>query len=416
MSDELTWRGARPRRLVQAFNALSKLGSKLRLAGKRITPGRVVRAARRSAGHDDLGGDVEDPLERLCESFDTEARLSPFGRFGAHGLLVAVVAKRLRIVARLAKHAEIHEEEVRKPLFVIGLPRTGTTLLLNLLAADPAARPLLGWEAFQPVPPKRAPVFSRHDPRLRQFRRAVKMFDYFSPDLQVVHPIGVDAPEECLPLLMRTLTSWAFLFYADLRSYEEWLWERSRAELEEAYRFYRSQLQFLQRQRRGGHWVLKSPAHQYSIHALARVFPDACIVQTHRHLRHVVPSSCSLLAVARSIMSDEVNARELGRRSLESAEMLLGRMETTRAQVPAERRLDLRYDDLVADPIATVHRIYAYFGYERSEEHDERMRAWLAENPRNKRGVHRYSLEQFGLKPADIDWIGSDYHARHDLR
>jgi len=407
-----TFENARPAWPVSLFNGAARAGSRLGLRERPLTAERLLHEARRKTGLHDLGeGGVELPLRILMDSFDREARLHAFGRLAAYQMLFRVVCNRLKIVDTLARNPDISEQGVRRPLFIVGFPRTGTTLLHNLLAQDPAARPLLMWESVYPTPPPRKETRAS-DPRIRRTKWDLKATRFLRPEIDEVHDMSAERPAECIALQQHTLVSWAYPVFADLPSYESWLWEQERETFVEAYRFYLRQLQLLQWRCAGNHWVLKSPAHLQVLDALVQVFPDACIVQTHRDPSRILPSACSLFAVVRSIMSDDVRPRELGRQALEVTRKILDRMMAFRDRAAPDSVLDVQYRDLVADPWNTVSRIYTAFGLPMPPDMEPRVRRWLAENPRHKKGVHRYSTTQFGLQPGDIEAVGRDYRER----
>jgi hypothetical protein len=212
-----------------------------------------------------------------------------------------------------------------------------------------------------------------------------------------------------MSLQLRTLVSWYYLLWGDLTEYWEWLLSRDQSTFVEAYRFYREQLQILQWQRPAGSWLLKSPAHLLAMDALVEVFPDACIVQTHRDPRRALPSACSLTAILRGLMSERVEPRELGRDALLRAEEIFERMLAAREQIAPERVIDVLYRDVVEDPIEVARRIYERFGRSLSDEAEARMRRWLTEHPRHRHGVHRYTLEEFGLEREQVERACADY-------
>lgn len=377
---------------VKVVNTVARTG--------RLDADELVGAARRRTGLEDFGAPaVDEPLHLLVDSFERDARLSALGSLLIRRAIVAELSRRLRIVAALPGVARTR---IERPIFVLGLPRTGTTLLFNLLAQVPGARPLLGWEAFDPLPP----------PRRWRYRTALRGLDYMAPDLHSVHELVPDGPQECLQLLSRTVVSWGFLVLGRLSSYERWLWEADRETHAAAYALHRAQLQLLQSRRKGGRWLLKSPAHLNAIPALLDVYPDACIVQTHRDLGEVLPSSCSLFAVGASVLSDAVDPHQVGRDWVERLRRTIDRAAETRASVPAQRFYDVAYRDLMRDPCAVVRRIHEHFGSELPAGAVERMHAYLQANPAGRTGAHRYSLDQFGLDAAQVAALNRDYQEK----
>ena len=393
---------ARSARLPLSLRALNVLGRGLGRVGlgpRPLSASSIEDAARRATGLDDFGeSGWRDALHVLVPSFENEAQLSPFGRIAIKVLIRRALEARLGLVALAKREPSIAAERLPRPVFVVGFPRTGTTLLFNLLAQAEEARPLLGWEAYETLPPP-----GRRDRRIRKHRRAIRSLRRVRPELWELHPVEVEGPEECLPLLLRAVTTDAWLLYGRLPSYEAWLAQAPETAHDAAYRFHRLQLQVLQWQRPGGRWLLKSPAHLDALPSLLCAYPDACIVRTHRDLAKVLPSTCSLLGLIRSLFSDAVDETELGRYALDAARRRLDRMRSPLPETMRERILDVEYADLVADPLGTVARIHAHFDLPQDEGLRTRMEAWMAAHPRHEHGRHRYTLEQFGLAAEEVE-------------
>jgi len=379
-----------------------------------LTEASILKAARREAKLSDFGDErFRDPLRRIIDSCHETGRLSPFGRLIIRRRLVEMVANRLKIDDNLRRHPEILDVQVRRPLLVTGLPRTGTTLLYNLLAQDPKGRPLLLWEATWPSPPPdRATRDS--DPRIKQARSLVKQAYWLAPQLPAVHELNPDGPEECLSLTLHSFVSPGFSMLADVSSYEEWLRELGFEEKVAAYEYYRRQLQLLQWRCSADHWVLKSPVHLAGLDALLTVIPDACVVQTHRDPAKAIPSVCSLFAIVRGMGTNRLDLHALGARAAEICAELLDRATNARESFP-DRVFDVHYADLVSDPIQTVHRIYERFGYERNDQMDAGMAQWLTDNGQDKHPTHRYDLAQFGLDLTTINDRFGPYCERFGL-
>jgi hypothetical protein len=264
------------------------------------------------------------------------------------------------------------------------------------------------------MPPSR-PRTRGEDPRIRWARLQAWVTRRLAPGFDAVHRTRAEEPEECMSLQLRTLVSWYFLLWGDLTEYREWLLSREKPTFVQAYRFYRQQLQLLQWQRPGGSWLLKSPAHLLAMDALVEVFPDACIVQTHRDPRRALPSACSLVAIMRGLMCERVASRELGPITLKRAEVLFERMLAAREHIAAERVVDVQYRDVVESPIEVVRRIYAHFGRSLSDEAEGRMSRWLADHPRHRHGIHRYTLAEFGLERDQVERACGDYIDRFGI-
>ncbi len=387
---------SRPRLPVALLNRLGPALGMRNRRGASLDADDLLATATRSTGLDDFGGDAfREPFERLLDSYRRDARLTLFGRMGVRGDLSRLLANRLLIADELARRPETASTKTARPLFVVGLPRTGTTLLYNLLALDPAHRPLRLWEAMEPVTHDRAGATAGgRDGRPARARRNIRTFHYLAPAARAMHPVDPDGPEECVPLLQNSFMSLQFEAMHNVSSYAGWLEGR---DLSQTYGYYRNQLQILQSQRSGERWLLKSPAHLFALDCLLRFFPDACIVMTHRDPLRVMASCCSLIATLRRIASDDVDPLEIGRQWPAKWALALEKAMGVREKAAQEHFADVHYGHLLSDPVAAVNGIYSRFGFEVPAGMEDRMRAWLAGNAQHKYGKHRYSPSDFGL-------------------
>jgi hypothetical protein len=396
----IDWTFERPRRRpgIRVFNWL---GRKARKRGWRhdLSVQEILDRARRQTGLEDWGEDYFlEPLRLLVEDFERRARLNSFGRWLVRQTLTGCVQNRLRVREYARIHPEAMQAPLRSPLIVVGMPRTGTTLLYNLLAQDPDARPLLGWESLWPAPMD--PAGDKKDKRAGIGRRAAQGVDWLSPELRHIHPFHAEGPEECTWLMANTFVSPIYAMFGHVPSYQDWLWALDPADWARAYRDYADQLLVLQHQRNRGHWVLKSPVHFMSLQPLLDTLPEARVVVTDRDPREVVPSACSLFAVFRGISSDRVDRAELGEEILDTLARGHARVEAARAAHP-DRLMKVWFRDLVKDKPGTVRRIYDGFGQPLGAETVSRIERWIAESPHSP--SHRYGLEQFGLSEADVE-------------
>jgi hypothetical protein len=395
-------------RLLNGFGTgLRRLGWDL----PRLDTEGMIAAAERRTGLADWGDPAfREGLGMLVRSF-AAGRVHTFGRLYFREFCIRTLVNRLRIHADLARHPEILEVPIRRPLFVTGLPRSGTTLLHRLLSEDPVGRPLYFWETLEPSPPPMREAFHT-DPRIARARKAVRTLNALAPRIPAAHLFGADLPEECNNLFAHAFVCGMLGFMFDVPEYVEWLGEQA---LFGPYRFLRRQLQLLSWHCAGEHWLLKSPAHLFGLDALLGAFPDACIVQTHRPPTEVVPSLCSLAAGFRGIASDWVDLRRLGSEMTDVFARGAERAIAVRSQADPARFLDVAYTTLVADPVEVVATVCRHFDYPFGTEFEARVRRHLAENPQHKHGVHRYSLDQFGLTPEVVnerfarylDWLSA---------
>jgi hypothetical protein len=357
--------------------------------------GLIAAAQRRTRLHDFGDSAFREPLRRLLHSVETEARLNLVGRVAAREDITRILANRLNLQRDRQQYPGIAVEEIRRPLFITGMPRSGSTLLHGLLAQDRANRVPLNWETLHPSPP---PEWATHatDPRIARADREIRWFSLLAPQFRKIHPVGAGLPEECVVILSHAFLSFQFSSTYFVPSYQSWLEQQ---DLSPAYRYHRQFLQHLQWRCGSERWVLKAPPHLPGLRALFTVYPDANVIMTHRDPLEVVASVASLHTVLRQTFSDAVNPLDIGP---EVAEMLAGDIRRglqvlDDGCVPPGRLLDVTYPDLMRDPLAVVRRIYAQFDLPLTALTETRMRRFLAEHPRDREGHHEYSLEQFGL-------------------
>lgn len=371
-----------------------------------------MAAASRKTGLSDWGDEsFRIPFQILLESYRKDARLNFVGWLLLHRDLIKYLSNRLLIREELKRHPEILQKPVHRPLFIVSLPRTGTTLLQELLAHDPSNRSLLFWEAHRPSPSP-DPHTRETDPRIKEAEKDLRYMHAMAPGYASMHLSLARGPHECIPLLSNSFASSSFYAFANLPRYAEWLREQ---DMLPTYLYYRQQLQILQWRCPGDRWLLKSPVHLYSLDELLAVFPDACIVQTHRDPLSIVPSGCSILSTIQGIRSDHVDPVHLSREWLRDMEFTMERVTKARDSADSARFFDVYYKDIVQDPIETVRHIYEHFRYDFTDRFEQGMCKWLAANPQHKHGVHRYSLEQFGLNKDIVNRYFAKYCERFHI-
>ena len=402
----------RPPPAVRAINAVGGVAGRLGLAPG-LEPDGLLAAARKATGLDDFGtDDFREGFELLCQSLLGEAQLTTIGRVAARRRIVNLLTTRLRLLDHRRRHINVKAQTITQPIFVLGLPRTGTTVLYGMLAADPAMRSPTSWEVARPFPPPRAA--DRHsDPRIAQTEKEFEGFRRIAPGLELIHPLGAELPQECLALQAPEFASYEFPTTFPVPSYWTWLREQ---DLHGAYEFERWFLQHLQSGYAGEHWLLKTPAHLMWLDVLLDVFPDALLVHTHRNPTTVLASVSSLMTAFRSAMSDAVDPHEVGREQLEAWSWGLDRAMAVRDRLANHRVIDVQYADTVNDPVGTVRRIYEHFGLPMTGTVEQGVQQYLADNPRDKHGAHRYTLADFGLRADEVDAVFAPYRERFDVR
>lgn len=366
-------------------------------------------------GFDDFGADdYADGLTCLIESLSQDARLHTVGRITARAQIVDALCVRLELRAHRKAHPEVDGEVIARPVFVVGLPRTGTTLLHELLALDPSSRSPSMWELSRPCPPPEPDTYTT-DARIAPIDQHLARLRRLVPTLDAIHRMRAALPHECLAAMAPSFWSYQFPFNFYLPSYLRWC---ERVDAAPAYRFHRYFLQHLQSRFRRERWVLKSPAHLGQLDALLAMYPDARIVQTHRDPVDVIPSASSLHHVMQGLGSDALDPRALGAAQADYWARAVTRTMTARDRLPdrAQQFVDVEFEELLADPIAVVERVYDRFQLPLAPATVDLMRGYLAANPRGAHGPHRYSLDTFGLSEAGVAERFAAYRTRRGYR
>ena len=359
----------------------------------------LLDEAARNTGLSDFGDDgFREGLRVLLGALETEAGLHDFGRFFAHKEVLRHLENRLKVTADWKRHPEMAEVEIVQPLFVVSLPRTGSTILHELLAQDPDNRYVATWECNLPSPPPEAASYES-DPRIAQWELEIaRTHGSEVPDFEAMHPMGARLPEECLTVTALEFRSQVFAYQFHVPSYETWL---ERQDLLPVYASHRRQLQYMQWRCPRERWVLKAVGHLWALKEIFEVYPDARVVQTHRDPLKANASLTSLLAMGLGMSSDRVDSHAIGAQWSQSwAEALKKTIAFRDSGVVDESRFfDVHYLEAMKDTVDMVRKVYDHFGIGFSQEAERRMREFLAVNPKDKHGAHRYSLEEFGLDP-----------------
>lgn len=396
----------RPRAIALA-NRLGRAASRVGLRAP-LDFGALMEAARRRTGLEDFGDpSFREPMAVLLDSIEREARLSPFGRVITRERLVSVLANRARVEAAVRADPGIASRPLAPPLVIIGLQRTGTTLLHRLLASNPRRRWLASWEALNPAPVERR---GGEDPRIRDALRAERALSYLAPDFFAVHPVQARGPEEDVLLLDFAFRSTVPESTLRVPTYARWL---EGVDQRPAYETMALLMRVLSSQRGGDdRWLLKTPHHLEWLDVLFDVFPGTQIIWTHRDPVETVPSFCSMIAHGRGVFSDEVDPHEVGRDWSRKIARLVDRAVQTRSARGDASFIDVQYEDLVRDPIEQLRRIHAFTGEEFTADVERRAEEALAAHPQHAFGRHRYRVEDFGLTKAALRELFASYRAR----
>lgn len=367
----------------------------------------MAEARRRTRLHDfEEDATFRIALEKLLDSYDRESHLHLLGRVAARRDTVRLLSSRLRLIEDRRVHPEIAAEQIRAPIFITGLPRTGTTLLHGLLAQDPAHRAPLHWECVYPSPPPERATWTT-DRRIATAARQLRWFHRLQPAIKPIHPLGARLPEECLVIHSHSFLSFQFQTSHHVPSYEAWL---EATDLTPSYEWHRRMLQQLQWHCPADRWVLKAPAHLFGLPALFAIYPDARVVFTHRDPVQVSASLASLTTVLRRTFSAVVDPVAVAREMTVRWSGAIDRAYRDRdaGVAPASQFFDVRYKDLVRDPLGTVRRLYAHYGLTLTDAAADRMQRFLLANPQGRDGRHAYGLAEFGL---DADEERARYRA-----
>ena len=385
----------RPILPVRLLNGCGTLLDKSRIPRAPIRAVDLIKTAKRRCGLDDFGGgDFFEGLARLIDSCQRESQLNLIGRIVLRADLIRTLCSRLFMQWDRKAYPSIVRQEIRDPLFIVGLPRSGTTLLHTLLALDPEHRIPLTWEVMTPSPPT-------GDNEKRRIQRAISScncFNWLAPTFRQVHPVGAELPQECVSLMAPTFMSDQFDAMYYVPSYRAWFFHQ---DLRPAYEYHRRFLQHLQVRRSARRWVLKAPTHMFALPILLDVYPDALFVQTHRAPLDAMASVSSLITILRRVFSDAVDPLAVCLEAIDYWSKTLERFLRERDRLADHRICDVNYIEIRQDPLAVVRRIYAHFGWSLSQEAEQRMRRTLASQPEEPYRRHRYDLSQFGVQEAE---------------
>jgi hypothetical protein len=359
----------------------------------------LAAAASTLTGLSDFGADDwREGLAVLLESYARDADLTPRGVRVARALLRGALTARLSSEAGWAQHPQYADVPIQRPIFVTGLPRTGTTALHRLLTADPAHQGLQLWLAEVPQPRPPAATWPGN-PVFQLIQAGVQRHQVAHPEFMGVHYLAADQVEECWQLLRQSMRSVSWECLAHLPSYSSWLQGQDWAG---AYRRHRRNLQLIGLPDPGHRWVLKNPSHLFALGALLQVYPDALIIQTHRSPRTAIASVCSLAAQVTDGWSGTFRGDVVGRDQLETWARGLDCFTAARASADPGRFCDVDYDAFVADPLATMAEVYDRFGLTLTGAAADAMAA-LQAGRTGGRPAHRYALSDFGLTGEQVD-------------
>lgn len=381
------------------------------MSAERFQPDLLIEQACEMAGSDDFGGDDSwrEGLGLLCDGLVTEARLNDLGVEIASLDLIRPMVSRLQITKWRKENPEVATKPITRPIFIVGQPRTGTTILFDLLAQDPQLRPPLTWEVDNPYPLPSPETYDT-DPRIAEAQASIEMSEQIVPGLLAFHPMGALLGQECVRITAGQFASMIFSVQYRLPTYYRWLLYN--ADYRPAYAYHRTFLQHLQ-SGVPGQWLLKSPAHLWQLDALAAEYPDALIVQNHRDPLNVISSIAALTHHLRRLASDDSSITDCAGQSCEEITVGLERGMKLRDSpaLAGHQIVDVQFADFIRDPFATIRALYAELGRELSPIAEANMRAHLAAHPGDG-GGSRYTWDDTGLDAGAVREQVREYQQR----
>jgi len=380
-----------------------------------LDPGDLLAAARETTGLEEIGNtDWIETYERMVHAIDEESNAHLLGRLLARAEILRVLQTRLRVVDAWAKEPAILEEPIERPIFVLGAPRTGTTILLELLALDPGLRAPIAWEAHHPVPHGE---FVDAESRRLLAEAEQELWMDLQPEFATLHEMGSELPCECVHFMALDFGGPYWLMQYGAPSFQAWAMTRPEI-LPRTYRLHRAFLQTLQHGHEPRRWLLKSPGHLSTAKGLFAEYPDAIVVHTHRDPQKFVGSAASTTAMLHWLRTDAVDPTTFGQLALGGFSFMLNNvMEQRRAgELPDAQFVDSHFLDLMDDPIAALRKVYDRAGLDWTEGHAERITAYLRDKPKGKHGKHEYTLEEYGLDATTVDAAYANYVDYYGIR
>jgi hypothetical protein len=371
----------------------------------------IVDAARAKTGGlpDPASDSWREGLEILLSDHAKADILSERGETSMKNRYVDALATRMRVDEYIRQHPDVAKAPVERPVFILGMPRTGTTMVSYMMDADPANRSLLKWEAYEGVPPA-APGTLRSDPRCLAEKAKDDALLAANPGMFATHFEYAEGPTECVHLVAQDFRSLMLAVLSTTPHYHDWILF---CDMTTAFAHRKRVFQILQSTNKG-RWVLKMPSDSIFIRTLFATFPDAKVIWTHRDPFETFASSISMRTNGRRMMNKDPDIPYMRERfPLQMALHLARPMWMSRERPDAFYHL--YYDDLVGDPIVQMKKVYAWLGDEWTDAAESGMRGWLAENPQNRFGTHSYSLSDWGLSRKELEPYFSDYLKVHPV-
>ncbi|MEM1111502.1 MAG: sulfotransferase [Pseudomonadota bacterium] len=406
-----TFRDARLRSpLLRTVNAL---GSGLGAVGLKLpslTPEQIAASARtQSNTAQQLDALSSEALARFIESAESDSRMNTLGRLAVKNMLTGALASRFAVLDWHEQHPTLASERIDRPWIIVGLPRTGSSILSILLGLDPLNRPLLQWEARNPIPPSTL-ASAAEDPRIAEMSGELQKMKALNPVVTTMHPFGSTLAEECTAIFTYSLRTIGMETIAFTPSYGQWLDDD---DMSPAYDIHQKTLQALQQPQPTEHWVLKSPNHLGYLPTLMATYPDARVIWTHRDPAKVLPSLASLNCAMQMPLTQHCEPERVGNYWADRMESMIGRATAFDASASEGWCYHLQYGELIKDPMAALSAVYTHFGASMSTLHERRIAAWMEQKPQHADGIHAYDSADFGWSKASLQERFKHYQQRY---
>lgn len=370
----------------------------------------LIAQAESATGLQDWGEqDFRAGLRIFLETAPRDARMSEKGWQRMLARIQGLLANRLQLVEYRKRHPEVAAQRIERPIFILGLPRSGTSNLLSLLASDPAHRVPRMWEMYRSVPPPRRETYTS-DPRIAEVQAMLEEEGFGAKALQATHPFDAQLPEECAFIFEHTFATMTFPAYVNVPELADYA--MNQADWRAVYQFHRQFLQHLQTDFAGERWVLKTPEHGHFIEDLLATYPDAVLLYTHRHPSQVMSSLASNISELRKLWSDQVDPREVAESFLAVQAEQTRRMINSRQDPAVDRHfMDIDFKALVQQPMQVMERLYGHFDLPMNEAARRGLQHYVDHEAKKTHGHggHKHTLDDFGYQPGQIEAAFAPY-------
>lgn len=394
------------------INSFIKQGQRLRLKTGELDRDMILDKARRKTGLENLGNDnCIEVLDRLIDNVE-KVDITPLGKWFINFMINKIAINRLNIEDFITKHPEVEDIPINSPIFIVGFPRTGTTLLHNVLSVGPGYRALYLWELATPYPLHNNRIKDR---KMRMGKVAIplRLFKIGIPKITAFHDVRINTKEECWILKSNTFVINHIDIITGLHEWNNWLLNMDRTWIYEEYkRLLQLQTHITSTER----FVLKCPTHLLNLKTILKIFPDANIIWTHRNPVKSIASSTSGASLIRRFFLDHVNHKKLGEVVETRFHSIITEAMKARNQIDNDQLFDMKFETLIKNIPQSVRDIRNHFKIPHSKDHETSIWKFLNKPRKDKPGKHRYSPEQFGLNPEEIVERFDDYMKRFDIK